>query len=165
MPKIINISRRAARKWEEYQDKYGFYSDNCAWISISEPDQEETIASNPILDKLPNLKIAFWDTTFESVLTDVKNGKEVKYFPPTYADAREIVNFILKNKGKDIISQCAAGYSRSTAVCQFCEDILGYEWIKGKESQYFGKAWSSPNIVLYRKMVDFYQNPVDTCIG
>lgn len=173
MPKIVNIPRLAAKKWEIYSQKYELTNGDFAWISISEPNQQETIVSNPILDKFPNLKIAFWDITFHSVLTDIKNGVEIKYHPPTYDNARQIVNFILKNEGRDIIVNCAAGYSRSTAVCKFCEDILGYEWLGGsdkylegesKEARtlYWGKKWSDPNLVLYQKMVDYYHFPILT---
>lgn len=178
MPKCVNISRLAARKWEYYRQKYNLTDGDFAWISISEPDQPDTVVSNPILDKYPNLKISFWDTTFNSVLTDIKNGTEIKYHPPSYSDARKIVNFLLKNDGRDIIAQCAAGYSRSTAICKFCEDVLGYKWLEGEvdtetgpktgiekhvkneKSQYWGKKWSDPNPVLYQKMVDYYNFPI-----
>lgn len=166
MPNVVNISRRAARKWEYYSQKYNLTDGDFAWISISEPGQQDTVVSNPILDKYPNLKLAFWDTTFNSILTDIKNGTEVKYCPPTYKDARIIVNFLLKHQGRDIIVNCAVGYSRSTAICKFCEDILGYKWLEGSvevgndtNTQYWGKKWSDPNPVLYQKMVNYYNYP------
>ncbi len=161
MARVVNISRRAANKWEHYKDRYGFPLGDSAWISISEPGQQDTIASNPILDKYPNLKIAFWDITKPSEYINPKYAIEKEILnPPSYSDARRIVNFILKNDGRNIIVNCALGYSRSTAVCKFCEDVLGYEWVKGYKNEYWGKDWSDPNPVLYQKMVDYYNFPV-----
>ena len=98
------------------------------------------------MDKLPNLKIELWDLT-----------KEVEYDgrvigPPSEENAAQIVNFILENPGKHIIVNCAAGVSRSGAVAQFCQDCLGYTW------PYYYRSRAVPNMVLYRKMVNFYQS-------
>ncbi len=142
---------------------YGFFYGDFAWISISEPGQQDTIVSNVILDGLPNLKISFWDITKTSKFTNLKYGiQDEVLYPPSYSDARRIVNFILKNECRDLIINCAAGYSRSTAVCKFCEDVLGYKWVEGDKDKHWGKSWSDPNPILYQKMVDYYHFPILT---
>lgn len=164
MPKVINITREMAKKWDTHRINCGFPDiGDCAWISISEPEQQDTIVSNLVLDKFPKLKIAFWDIIKVDFYTNPKYGIENEELsPPSYSDARQIVNFILKNEGRDFVINCAAGFSRSTAICQFCENILGYKWIEGDIKEHYGKTWSNPNPVLYQKMVDYYHYPILT---
>ncbi len=142
--KVINIPRRAAVKWEDVSSQFEFT--DIAWISISEPKEQNTIVSNPILDSKPNLKLAFWD------LNKIVDYKGEILHPPNKYDAKKIVDFILANPNKDIVVNCAAGVSRSGAVAQFCADILGYEWLE------FGRKNAAPNSILYRLMVNYYQS-------
>jgi predicted protein tyrosine phosphatase len=142
MPKVINIPRVAAKNWTEDSST----DKNLCWVSIGEPEESFTHVSNPALDKLPNLKLQFWDLT----KTIEHNGEILN--PPSDGDARMIVDFILANEGKNILVNCAAGVSRSGAVCMFCQDMLGYEWLQQ------GKRTAVPNTVLYTKMVNCYQS-------
>jgi len=77
------------------------------------------------------------------------NGTHLR-FPPTEHDALEIVRFLLDNEGKDVITNCAAGISRSAAICKFLESHMGYEWIEGY------KKLSAPNNLLYQLLVGEY---------
>ena len=123
--------RIQARKWRQPLNP-----DKWCWISIGEPEASFTHIFNPILDSLPNLKISFWD------LSSPLEGYEM----PTEEDCRAIVEFILENKGKRVIVNCAAGISRSGAVARFCEECLGYEWF-GE-----GKGCAIPNIHMFLLM-------------
>ena len=141
-PSVTNIPRIAA---EEFKIEL---KNPTIWISISEPGEGDTIASNPILDKLPKLKIPLWDLT-----------KEVEYQvkiigPPTHKDARRIVDFILSYPEHHVIVNCAAGISRSGAVAQFCQDFLGCRWNE------YTKRMAVPNSVLYRRMAEYWFEPI-----
>ena len=135
-PSVFNIPRIAAENFK------GVHS-NMIWISISEKGVEPT--KHEALDKIPNLKLEFWD------LTETLEYKGEMIGPPTDEQAAQIVDFILANPGKHVVVNCAAGVSRSGAVAQFCGDILKYEW-----PSYY-KSMAVPNFVLYRKMVNYYQ--------
>lgn len=139
MPTCQNIRRFSAEHWAESLDPTAN-----AWISFSEPEIPDSIISNHILRKLPNLKISCWDCVEEAVdvLGDV-------YLPPTKEQAAEIVNFILQNRGKNFIINCAAGISRSGAVCAFLEKNLGYDWTIGANR-------ARPNKLLLQMMNDCF---------
>lgn len=49
--------------------------------------------------------------------------------------AKEILNYIKENKGKDFIIHCEYGKSRSVAVAIFLRDNLGYTIINKKEEE------------------------------
>lgn len=123
MPTCQNINRYRAEKWHE-----NLSPESWAWISIGEPEIPDSVISNRILDKLPNLKINFWDTT--EIVHDVLGDA---YFPPSEKDAAQIFQFIQENRNKNLIINCKAGISRSGAICKFLEETLDYEWIDGKD--------------------------------
>lgn len=124
MPTCQNINRYRAEMWHEQS----LSPESWAWISIGEPEIPDSVINNRILDKLPNLKISFWDTT--KIVHDVLGDT---YFPPSEKDAAKIVDFLVKSRGKNFIINCKAGISRSGAICKFLEETLGYEWISGKD--------------------------------
>ena len=128
-----NITRHRAENWHENVDP-----ENFAWISIGEPDIPDSIINNRILDKLPHLKLSFWDCTEEIV--DIMGDT---YLPPNQQDAAKILDFLVKNRGKNFIVNCKAGKSRSGAICKFLEECLDYEWINGKDR-------ARPNVLLYK---------------
>lgn len=141
MPTVYNISRRAAERYDRIIDPTQY-----CWISIHEPDSNEHV-ENPILDRCENVKMRFWDLDVPS-LPFTPEG-EILY-PPTEEDAKQIVDFLLENKGKNVIANCRAGQSRSSAISLFCVDILKYDWDLPSE----GRA--VPNMKLYRMMVSYY---------
>jgi predicted protein tyrosine phosphatase len=140
MPIINNISRIEAVNWKPPVDP-----DKNIWISIQEPEKPHI--QNSILDQIPNLKIRFWDLT-----APVQRIELSEYFyPPTEHDAKEIVDFLLTHQGKNVVVNCKAGVSRSSAVSQFCVYYLGYEWHAD------GYKRAVPNHLLCNMMAEYYE--------
>jgi hypothetical protein len=142
-PKCVNMPRMVVENWDVELDPTKW-----AWISIQEPDQKSREGKlchyphtkNEILDKLPNLKLKFHDLT-----KPITHWHNDMWLPPSERDAYQIVKFCLEHKGKNIIANCAAGVSRSGAICQFLEEELGYDW--GDNKQY-----SCPNRLLVQML-------------
>jgi hypothetical protein len=143
MPKVFNIPRFYAQSFRPTERPD--WPEKFVWISISEPGEQKTIISNPTLDKLPKLKISFWDLK-EEIEYD---GKLIG--PPDIFKIAKLVNFLVKHKDKSVIVNCAAGVSRSGAVAKFCQNCLNYEW------PVWCQELSLPNEVIYEDMVKFYQ--------
>lgn len=135
-PKCLNVPRSVAERFELDLD-----TSNLAWISIGEPESTFVHINNAILNQSETLKISFSDFTKPE---DIRPGD----YPPTAEIAKEILTFILQNRGKNFIINCAAGISRSGAICKFLEDVFDYEW----PEQY--KKLSSPNRLLYNLLID-----------
>jgi len=144
MPKTANLLRAAAQEFIGGKD---WKKKDVAWVSIGEPDDKSSIVVNNWLDGVPNLKIQFWDLTEAVPLLD---GYGTYLYPPTEKDAATIVDFLMKNKGRNILVNCAAGVSRSGAVCAFLEKHMGYEWL-----EYF-KESARPNKFLLRMMEEYF---------
>lgn len=143
MPQCLNISRESARSF-----LFNDFGKDCAWISIGEPETPESEIVNNVLDSLPRLKISFWDCA------EVVEVEGDLYLPPSEKDAAQIVNFVLQNRGKNFLINCAAGKSRSGAVCAFLEKHLGYEWLEEGKTRTFKKV--GPNKLLLKMMEDYY---------
>jgi hypothetical protein len=139
MKRVFNVPRVAAQDFGNDDPRL---PEKLAWISISEPGKPDTIVTNRILDKCPTLKVNFLD--LHESIGDVLH-------PPSKEDAITLVDFLVQHTDKHIIVNCAMGISRSGAVAQFCQDFLGYRWPD------FYKAAAIPNKVLYRLMVEYYQ--------
>lgn len=142
----LNITRSRAENWHENLDP-----ESWAWISIGEPDIPESIISNRILDALPNLKLSFWDIVepLKSILPE-----EPPFLPPSEKDAARIVDFLVKNRGKNFLINCQAGKSRSGAICAFLEKHMSYEWLEEGKTRTFKRV--GPNKLLVRMMEDYY---------
>lgn len=131
-----------------------------AWISVQEEDQPDAApprfyspTKNEFLDKLNTLKLKFSDVEEVVEKKGLKSFHKSEIFhPPTKRDAKKIVDFILANTDKHIIVNCAAGISRSGAICLFLQDIFGYKW------EHHGLGPSDPNMLLYRMLVNYYQS-------
>jgi protein-tyrosine phosphatase len=137
--KVFNVPRVAA---EDFGNDHADLPNKLVWVSISEPNKENTITTNKYLDKCANLKLAFWD--LHEPIGDV-------LLPPSKEDAATIVDFLMEHYDKSVFVNCAAGVSRSGAIAQFCADFLGHEWGS------FYRNVAIPNKVLYRLMVEYYQ--------
>lgn len=148
MPIVHNLSRHEA--------KYSamiLHPDTDAWISIHEPDGVNFIRehiTNVYLDKLPNLKIKFWDIEFPVYALAAEEGEQNMCYPAGPEIIKELVDFVVAHKDKNIYVNCAAGKSRSTAVCLFCQNMLGYTWDKTHIKR------AIPNMYIYGKMVQYY---------
>ena len=141
MTTVVNIPRKEAEDWSLYIDP-----DKAIWIAIGEPHSKYNSIRNEFLDELPNLHINFWDITTTLPIIGTDEWAE----PPTKEQAKEIVDFILKHKGKNVIVNCKKGQSRSSAVALFCHDLLGYNWLEE------GRKIAVPNKLLYELMRDYY---------
>lgn len=119
--------------------------DKLVWISIGEPDKGFEHVQNPVLDKIPKMKILFHDIT--SMDFDIDYSDLVV---PDRKIAHRIVRFILEHSAKNFIINCAAGVSRSGAICKFMEDHLEYKWPE------LTKKFALPNILLYNLLVQAY---------
>lgn len=137
MKTVYNIPRRTARQ-------NTIVLKNTIWISIEEPDEPDSVVKNPAMEALPHLKIAFWDVTAPMQFPG--------YYalPPSFEDAKKIVDFLKQYPEHDVVVNCAMGISRSGAIAQFCQDILEYNWAAGY------KAVATPNTLLYRLMVNYH---------
>lgn len=147
---VINVPRFFAEEFsmrthERFISDYDL--DNTCWISIQEERKGPT--SNPILDKLPNIKLCFSDL-YESEKTYIIGKGYETFNPPSKKQAKQLVNFLVKNKGKNVIVNCAAGVSRSGAVAKFCEQSLGYKWDE------FGKSNHDIKNHLFTMMTDYF---------
>lgn len=133
---VYNMSRREARHW-----RIPLSPEKNAWISIGEPDVPESIVQNPILEKLPHLKIDFWDV--EKAIYSW--GKDVCY-PATESQIKTIFQFLEKHSDKNIFVNCAAGVSRSGAIARFMHDFYQYNWK-------FDRERANPNPYIYQKLL------------
>ena len=111
MPKITNICKDAA-------EDIIYLPKNTCLISISDEDIPEwslKVGGENVL------RLRFSDVR----AVTIHKGKT--YNPMTVADAQRIIEFIEKNKGKDIIVNCAAGISRSSGVCLAAHILYNYQ--------------------------------------
>ena len=118
MPKVINLSRSEIKGYPN-NSVIPFDANNSIWISIHEPVQEAH-TKNVILDSIPKLEMRFWDI----VIRVPGIGLGEYFYPPGENDAKEIIRFIRLYPDKNIITNCFAGKSRSSAICKFCEDVF-----------------------------------------
>lgn len=143
--KTLNIPRRTAF---EFIGDENFSRENLAWLSIGEPFCAESFVYNKYLEGSPHLRIAFWDTCepVEGLWGEI-------FEPPTKEQAAEIVDFLEKNRGRNILVNCAAGISRSGAVCAFLEKHFGYEWMEAGKRRTYKKH--GPNLKLLELMENY----------
>lgn len=143
MSTVVNLPRKTVKDWSSYIDP-----EKAIWIAIGEPDASYDAVRNEFLDDLPNLHINFWDLSHPVPIVGGKKGEFA--YPPTKEDAKTIVDFILKHKGKHVFVNCKAGKCRSGAVAQFCMDFLKYDWTGD------GRRIAVPNQKLYSLMKEYY---------
>lgn len=130
-PFVVNVPRVAAENWHTP-------TGDPVWISIYEPDCPASNISNDILERHDFLKIPLWDLTEPVPLV----GRGEMAYPPSEKDAARIVEFIERNRGRNLVVNCAAGVARSGAVAEFCHRKLGYNWLA------IGRQFALPNVVL-----------------
>ena len=152
--KCYNLSRKEAK----YNTVEVNPSEN-AWISVMEPDGKDFVRShieNEFLDKCPTLKIKFWDVSYKVpfIGSSFEENEATEYAEPiTDEQITELYTFIMTHKDKNIYVNCAAGKCRSGAICQFCQDMLQFEW----PDQFKNRA--VPNSYVYKKLIElFFRN-------
>lgn len=134
-PFCINLSRYEAENWYEELNPEEY-----AWISICCPEFE--FSENEHLDKLSKIKLKFYDIT-----RTLMWGDEILH-PASTKDALDLVLFIKENSHKNIIVNCFAGVSRSSAICKFLRDLYFYEWSETYQHR------AAPNEYLYEIMAN-----------
>lgn len=144
--KTLNIPRSTAF---EFIGDENFSRENLSWVSIGEPFVPDSYVSNKYLEGSPHLRLAFWDVTEP---TEGLWGET--YDPPTKEHAAKIVSFLKENRGRNILVNCAAGISRSGAVCAFLEKHMNYEWLPAGKQRTYKKH--GPNLKLLELMEDYY---------
>ncbi len=103
-------------------------SNDIAWISISDPNKE-----NVNIEAKNKLSLKFSDIEEET-------DNEILF---NQVFAKQIVDFINKNKDKKFIINCEAGISRSAAVALFLESFLGLETSVDKHIRF------EPNMFIF----------------
>lgn len=147
MPQVFNLPRETARHLSSDD-----LIEHVAWISIGEPDIESSKISNEYLDQCPNLHLQFWDVEYP------KKDGDKEYLPPTEEHAKQIVDFILLHRNKDLVVNCKMGVSRSGAIAAFCSIMLNYKWdLHNQERSGFGKRI---NTTLYKLMARYYMEVI-----
>ena len=133
--------------------------DDKAFISIIGTEEcikyyleENTIHwfSNCTEDNVLNLE-------FDDVNEDIVNWKGRIFLGITDEQAKQIVNFIEKNKGKNFFLHCRVGRSRSAAICRYILDMYGEEYgYNEKESCRKDNPCKTPNINVLTKLKRAY---------
>lgn len=148
--KCYNLSRKEAANFNQK-----IYADEYAWISIQEPLMRKnfdiTHTVNEHLDNVPNIKVRFWDITSPAIDLDFRGESYGEpLLPMTEDEAKEIVDFCLLHKDKNIIANCMAGKCRSGAICQFLQDMLRYEWDVDTQRR------AVPNSHVYKLLCNYF---------
>ena len=113
MPKAINISAIEAKEIKSLPS-------NTVLISINQPD-EPLVPLKLDRNSSKILTVRFWDICSNREY----NGQTIT--PIDYETCCEILNFIKRHRGQNFVIHCAAGISRSAAICLYLHIIHRYE--------------------------------------
>jgi predicted protein tyrosine phosphatase len=117
--------------------------ENTFFISILEPDDDIPYL-HETSDKFKTWK--FWDVEYDIASYKAFNLDQ----------ANEILDFILKNEGKDLIVHCYAGVSRSSAVGEFYWEMLGGSYKELNEN--FKNILPNGRVLTYLRMAAALKN-------
>lgn len=135
MPKAVNICHNEAADIK-------YLPSNTVLISINE--QHADLYKLSLDRKNPNvLTVQFCDITGKYL----DNRTNLLYLPMSEEIGLKILDFVNRNKDKDFIVHCAAGVSRSAAVCLYINTIFGHELKKNFWSL------SRPNPFVYGRLL------------
>lgn len=122
-----------------------FNTDENVWISIQEPGNEHS--TNIHLDRLPVLKLKFWDIDAPGWFLN-KDGSQTEYVNPVDDETLDtLYQFLIEHQNKNVITNCRMGISRSGAISQFCSEYLGHQWHTESEDR------AMPNDYVYQNLV------------
>lgn len=103
---------------------------NACFISINETLQDHPDVTPYFSEERSNLKVIFFDD-IEEDLPIMHKGKRVVIKAFTIEQAKELVDFIEKNKDKKFFHvHCAAGVSRSGAVATFINNYFELDYMQ-----------------------------------
>lgn len=139
--KTTNLSKEKVEKLKELPK-------NTVLVSIQYPEGQLYDLQFPRDEKV--LTVRLYDTPIHFSSTE-----EVKSFFPNQEEVKRIINFCLTNRRKDIIVHCAAGISRSAAVCLFL-NLVGCWGLKDNFYQ-----TSHPNPFLLKDLLSYYYDNYD----
>jgi len=123
-----------------------FPNDLC-FISLSDPNKEFIKTDNYFKDEL---KLKFWDIEEEVG----------KYAPIHLIQAKQIYDFIMKNKDSEFLINCEAGVSRSAGVGLAIEYLLRDFELYPKWEHFPSKVlqhWRyCPNMTVFNKIISHF---------
>ena len=142
---IYAIIGRDEIKSDEFNNIKAFPNDLC-FITIADPNKENIDDENYFLD---TLKLKFWDVE-----------EEIGRFAPiNLIQAKEIYNFIMKNKNSEFLINCEAGVSRSAGVGLAIEYLTRDKGFYPKWEQFPSKVlqhWRyQPNMTVFNTIISF----------
>jgi len=158
--KVINCSRHFAASEANKELLARLDPGEWAWIFIQEPlegiqtpDSSQFVFSDHILS-LPTLTSQFWDVTRPAHIHIIIDDEFQEYVmqPIVREQAKEIYDFLIANRNKNVIVSCYAGMCRSGAVCQFAEKYLNAEWLEGFKQK------AHPNPKVYDELVEVWKS-------
>ena len=140
MKEVLILSRqrfidKVLPKVDEVKDTF--------FISILEPDDE--------IENLHKDTENYKTWKFYDIEYDIASYKAV-----TYDQAKEIFEFIEKNRGKKLVVHCFAGVSRSSAVGEFYWEMLGGSYKQLTEK--FPNISPNGRILSYLRIAEKLEN-------
>lgn len=143
------IGRDEIESYPSYDKPYNYIKDfpnDLCFITISDPDKENIDDKGHFLDIL---KLKFWDIEEEIG----------RFMPINLIQAKEIYDFIMKNKNSEFLINCEAGVSRSAAVGLAIEYLLRDKGFYPKWEQFPSKVlqhWRyQPNMTVFNMIISF----------
>ena len=143
------IGRDELESYPSYDEPYNYISlfpkDLC-FITISDINRDNINHSNHFAN---TLELKFWD-----IEEDIGNYKII-----TDEQAKQIYDFIVKNKDKEFLINCEAGVSRSAGVGLAIEYLLRDKDLYEKWEHFPSKVlqhWRyQPNMTVFNKIIQF----------
>lgn len=143
------IGRDELESYPSYDEPYNYVSlfpkDLC-FITISDVNRDNINHNNHFKDAL---ELKFWD-----IEEDFNDYKII-----TDNQAKQIYDFILKNKNEQFLINCEAGVSRSAGVGLAIEYLLRDKMIYSKWEHFPSKVlqhWRyQPNMTVFNKIIQF----------
>lgn len=125
MNKVTVVSKAGFHELidEEGQDPEKSYisiegTPECIEYWIKDDDNDHLLPDGPHILNL----------NFDDVVEDEYEYEGHIFRTISYDEAREILDFVMKEKGRDIVIHCKAGKSRSQAVARFIVDCFPDDW-------------------------------------
>lgn len=132
--------------YDEYYNHVNLFPKDLCFITISDPNRENINDKNHFKECL---KLKFWD-----IEEDFNNYKIIDDL-----QAKQIYDFIIKNKDNEFLINCEAGISRSAAVGLAIEYLLRDKELYQKWEHFPSKVlqhWRyTPNMTVFNKIISF----------